>query len=183
MTMPTPTNFPIECGKTTIYAAPLPHLPKTQRHPAERQAIASLISENISPTAHLDHLPSGAPIIIDSQLHISISHGAGLALLAVNPDNPIGIDIEAPRPQLLRIAPRFMDPEEYHLYGHTLDTALAVWTAKEATFKAAAIPGLTIGEIHIDLDSRRAAARTLSLSLHHFHWPDRTLCLAHPLNL
>lgn len=174
--------FPLRCGDTTIFAAYLPHLPKTQRTAAERQAIATLIHENISPSAELSHLPSGAPLIIGSSLHISISHGADTALLAINPCHPIGIDIEAPRPQLLRIAPRFMDPEEYHLYGHSLNTALAVWTAKEATFKAAGIPDLTIGEIHVDLATHRTTARSLSFSLHHFRWPERTLCLAHPLN-
>ena len=173
------TIFPIELGSTTIYAEELPQCRRDERRAAERRAIDSLICKYISPTAHLDHLLSGAPIIIGSEFHISISHAADIVLLAVNPNHPIGIDIDTPRLQLLRIARRFMTAGEYSLYGQSLDAALDIWTAKEATFKAAGIPDLTIGDIHIDLAAGIATARSRRFKFSHYHFPNHTVCLTH----
>lgn len=105
----------------------------------ERQAVETLIN-TVFPGYTLDHDHYGAPFISGICAHISISHGAQTAVLAVS-DNPIGVDIEAPRQQLSRVAAKFILPHD------TYPSLLHAWTAKEATFKAAGNPQLTISQI------------------------------------
>lgn len=177
------TEFPLEFGSTIIYAETLPQCGRDHKHTAEREAVQHLVDRHLGSGLTIAHTAEGAPFVAGFEGYVSVSHGAGLALLAIDPDNPIGIDIDAPRPQLLRIARRFMTPEEYRLYGRTLDTALAVWTAKEATFKAAAIAGLTIGEIRVDLAAGIATARSRRFKLHHICGGHHTICLAYQRSL
>jgi phosphopantetheinyl transferase (holo-ACP synthase) len=111
---------------------------------AERRAVDTLVRTAFG-NRELCHHQNGAPYIAGVESHISVSHGGGKAVLAVSV-GPIGIDIEAPRPQLERVRDKFMRPED--------DSAslLHAWTAKEATFKAAACDGLTIHDISLSAD-------------------------------
>ena len=78
--------------------------------------------------------------------HFSLSHSGGRALLALAQDQPVGVDLESPRPRqrLLDLAQRFFTaaetsvlrglPEEERLHAF-----YALWTAKEAVLKAAGV--------------------------------------------
>ena len=92
--------------------------------------------------------PSGKPILTfrdgrPQPLHVSVSHGGGLAAAAVCDHGPIGIDVERveSRRNLLGIAKRFFAPEEHDALercGPDERTALfhQWWTRKEAVLKA-----------------------------------------------
>lgn len=76
-------------------------------------------------------------------LHISVTHGGGMAGAAVCDHGPIGIDVEHvdTRRNLLGIARRFFSPEEHaRLQACSPDERLALfhqwWTRKEAVLKA-----------------------------------------------
>lgn len=76
---------------------------------------------------------------------LSVSHSSHyLALLAAPPSQSVGIDIEAFRPQVLRIVPRFLSESELQLLDDLtpcksrLAIATQMWCAKEAAFKALA---------------------------------------------
>lgn len=71
----------------------------------------------------------------------NLSHSGGLACLAVHPDRPLGVDIEAPRPVERAVAERFFSAAEQAELA-ALPTALwqagflSAWTRKEAVVKA-----------------------------------------------
>ena len=80
--------------------------------------------------------------------HLSLSHGGQHACAVFHPYASVGIDVEGPRPQLQRIAGKFLHPEERtFLEEATTDWGLRMaWGAKEAVYKAAKTPGLAFAE-------------------------------------
>lgn len=96
--------------------------------------------------ASLEHLPSGRPIAKGSKRHMSISHSHGIVALAAS-QHPIGIDIEKWGPRALRIADKYLSPEEKHLLGDEPErAAVSLWCAKEAAFKLWDEPKTTVFE-------------------------------------
>ena len=105
------------------------------RRELEREAVRRLVRAAFGPEAVLEHRADGSPIVAAAgELQISVSHSRHLAVLAVAP-TAVGVDIEEPREQLLRVAGRFMTPEEQRNYP-TPELILKAWTLKEAAFKA-----------------------------------------------
>lgn len=174
-------EFPLVADTTTIYARQLRTECRQPAREAEREAVDILVAEVFGNSATLIHTPDGAPHISGFDGWISISHGAGMATLAVDRTRPVGIDVEAPRAQLQRIARRFMSPKEYEVYGGSLPMMLRAWTAKEAVFKAAGVSGLTIGEIYIHADGATAEARGAEFELSFFENKEHTICVARKL--
>lgn len=134
-----------------VYGVKLPSSAavRSSRRDAEIHAVRTLVAETFGYEAVLAHDKYGAPYIEGQEVNISISHGAGYALLAVNRNRQIGIDIESHRPALIITAPRFMSAGELKIYGKSPSMILRAWTAKEALFKAAGNPTLTVSEIHL----------------------------------
>lgn len=115
--------------KTGIFFATIhPGLPHRQ---AEQQAVARILADEF-PGVPTGRHPSGLPWIEGA--YISIAHCRDTAVVAVS-DTPVGIDIEYPRPQLARVATRFLSPAEQQAYT-TPAQLLSAWTAKEAAYKA-----------------------------------------------
>lgn len=103
-----------------------------------------LLADILGPDATIGHNADGAPRVEDHpSLHISISHSRDMLAMALDAHRPIGIDIETPRSNLRRVAPRFLTPDEL---GRTrsLHDLLRAWTAKEALFKVAGHRGMTL---------------------------------------
>lgn len=107
-------------------------------------------------------------------LHISVTHGGGMAGAAVCDHGPIGIDVEHvdTRRNLLAIARRFFAPEEHQaLQACTPDERLLRfhqwWTRKEAVLKAVGT-GLR-GGLHVRVDALPDADgwREVALAGHH----------------
>jgi 4'-phosphopantetheinyl transferase len=101
----------------------------------------------------LDIAPAEVPILIDASgkpklgsphdsLHFNLSHCDDLALIAVSPDGPVGIDVESIHraPDLLECVGTFCHPEEIALLPDQLPARarrlLEIWCAKEALLKA-----------------------------------------------
>ncbi|MDE7110390.1 MAG: 4'-phosphopantetheinyl transferase superfamily protein [Muribaculaceae bacterium] len=109
-----------------------------------RQAIGRLIATHVGENVRLDHDRDGAPLLVGSTLHISISHSRRFAAIMLNEKVRCGIDIEEPRlDQLERVRSKFLTPAEL---AAEVDL-LSAWTAKEAVFKASATPGLGMSMI------------------------------------
>lgn len=143
-------EFPLHIGDTVVYGCRLPEPDaRGTRRRDEIDAVAAIVREVFGAEARLMHDPDGAPYISGSDVSISVSHGGGYALLAVNRLCKIGVDIERARPTLMRVATRFMSESELVVYGRSVDTALVAWTAKEAVFKAMGDSALTVSAIHI----------------------------------
>lgn len=115
--------------------------------PGGRRVVDRLIARAAGSDARVIHDPDGAPLLVDSPLHISISHSRNFAAVGVDPDRRIGIDIEEPRlEQLQRVISKFMNPDELPVWGERL---LEAWTCKEAVFKAAGIPSIGLASIRL----------------------------------
>ena len=87
--------------------------------------------------------PQGKPTLIDSKLHFNLSHSGELALLALNPSQPLGVDVERLRPvtDALKIAQRFFSANEQEALLQTTENQrdeafMRCWTRKEAYIKA-----------------------------------------------
>lgn len=130
----------------------------------ERATVAHMIGQIFGHGAQLTHDSYGAPILEGfSGVELSISHGAGKCVVAVRRDGVrIGVDIECWREQLTCIARRFLTPDEYDRYGDSPESLLRCWTAKEAVFKAAGCPQLTISAIEVTLNTDGATAHLLN---------------------
>lgn len=117
------------------------------------EAKRMLVERAFGPGRALAHHPDGAPYIVGSELHISISHTRRECVLAVC-DKPVGIDIETARDQLVRVAGKFLAPGEHP--EMTPQGLLPYWTAKEAVYKCARTPGLGLTEIEVNGDTATA---------------------------
>ena len=98
--------------------------------------------------------PQGKPALIDANLHFNLSHSGELAMLALNPSQPLGVDIERLRPvtDALKIARRFFSDSEQEALLQTAESQrneafMRCWTRKEAYIKAVG------GGLSIPLDS------------------------------
>lgn len=168
-------------GSTIIHAISLPAgMQRRGKRNAEISTVTRLIRRTFGEEATLSHRPSGAPYIEKSLKHISISHGAGYALLAISDSNPVGIDIESPRQALKHISKRILGISEQKAYGSSLERLLDAWTAKEAIFKALGIPELTITDIILpdDLSQSPLTIHGKSVKIHILRRPQFTIALA-----
>lgn len=79
----------------------------------------------------------GAPYIVDSKLHISVSHCATAAAVLIA-EEPCGVDIERCDRNFERVAARYVTEAEIGVLSDLpRDKSLAlIWSAKEALYKA-----------------------------------------------
>lgn len=123
-----------------------------------------LISKHIDENAILCHTDIGAPYIKGNNCHISISHSSNQIALAINHNNPIGIDLENWREQLLKVKSRFLSNMETSIYS-TPQLMLKAWTMKEALYKIAQSPGISlVNDIMLPLNKESNIANVNTLN-------------------
>ena len=88
----------------------------------------------------IDHTADGKPKVDGrAEIHVSIAHHSTSdgcwAAVACN-ERAIGIDVEAEREQLQRIAPRFLSETERVVLSASPAALTAAWAVKECMFKA-----------------------------------------------
>lgn len=132
------------------------------RRECEREAEARLLRQAMGDEASLAHYADGAPYVEGRpDIYISLSHSSTTCVLAVS-DAPIGVDIESPRRQLVRVARKFVAECETGQPGEsetdTMDRLLHLWTAKEAVYKLMRSPGLPLLEIIVSPSMEWATA-------------------------
>lgn len=96
--------------------------------------------------------------------YCSLSHTNAYAA-AVYAQNNVGIDMEAYRPKISRIASKFVHPKE-QVFLAQLEEVKALtrlWTAKEAIYKALKVPGLSLRQqielLPFDLNDTSGSAK------------------------
>lgn len=104
----------------------------------ERQCVQMLLTAmmNGDTSYTVGHQPSGKPFL-NAQCsipptQISISHTRGYVALLLSNDSNVGVDIEYRSNRVVRIAKRFIRPDEV---ADTVDEMLLLWSAKEAVYK------------------------------------------------
>lgn len=145
--------------------AGLLHALAEERYRAEHRrrewlAVRAALYE-ICPEAEIGYLPTGRPFLAglsanEKMRHFSLSHSGEYVALA-RAVFPVGIDLECRRPKVLRLAEKFLSPEELRLleawdslgYPDAERMCLALWTAKEAAYKYFDRVGSTIADIRI----------------------------------
>ena len=75
--------------------------------------------------------------------HISISHARGYAAIGIGL-GPIGVDVEYLREQVQRIKTKFVHNSED--FAQSTSELIQLWTAKEAVYKAAELPGIHLNQ-------------------------------------
>lgn len=88
----------------------------------------------------------GKPALRGLAWHLSLSHSPRYAAAVLHPTRPVGIDLEAPRDALRRVAPRILSPSELAHAGDDLHRLTVYWTAKEALYKLFGKRGLFFRE-------------------------------------
>lgn len=190
----------IATGTTVrIFLQPIVGRPGATRRQSEQEAVSAVLSAVLGPGARITHEESGAPQITsespadplpspanlsdlsDTLPEISISHSTATAAIALAPRGTVfGIDIEAPREQLRRVASRLISPDD-RLPDLDMFTLLRLWTAKEAVYKALRATALPLGAIAVDLPAMRATALGRSFALSHYPLRGQLLTLARRL--
>ncbi len=104
---------------------------------AERLASRALIRQILEIDTEQPHIIEydaiGAPHLINSPLHISISHSRTLVAIVVSP-TPCAIDIESTDRNFARVAERYISSIEATMM-HSDEDYARLWCAKEALYK------------------------------------------------
>ena len=141
------------------------HLLKQKKKAEDRYsflAVRALLQE-VGCTAMVKYDAHGAPTLSNGQ-QLSISHTHHYVAVVLSDQLPVGIDVEAYRPKIARIAPRFMHTSE--AFANTLPLMTQLWTAKEAVYKALRQPGIHFAkQIHLKQFTTDTAVGTATVWL------------------
>lgn len=104
---------------------------------AGRALIRELLHRNNLPYHGIIKDTFGKPFLHKQTYQISLSHSFPYvaAVLDIHGGSPVGIDLEQPKPKLLKIAPRILHPAELHDAGDDVVKHCIYWCAKEALVK------------------------------------------------
>jgi hypothetical protein len=83
------------------------------------------------------------PFLNHPDWQISISHSYPFAAACMSKKTFVGIDLEKKGRKVQKIAPRFLNPIEFHAWKDDLLTLTLAWSAKESIYKAWKKPGLS----------------------------------------
>lgn len=110
---------------------------RTEKRLQEWLAVRVLLQELLDEPPRIAYHPNGAPYLVDSPYHISISHTKGYAAVLLQEEPCAGIDIEYRSDRIVKIRSRFMTPEEEANINkeHATEHLLVYWCAKETLFK------------------------------------------------
>lgn len=168
-----------ECGDILICVGRLEDSDRLSRRDRERKAVCALLVEMGLDPANLWHDSHGAPNL--DGWRISITHSlsrVAVALCPLSKPSIFGIDCEDWRPVLYIVRAKFLSEDEMR-WITTPEELLSAWMIKEAVFKAALLPGLSLTEIEISKDFNEAFARGKKYSIFRF---DNNLTLAVQIN-
>lgn len=106
----------------------------------KRQRICARVLTNIlcaEPCNEINYDIYNKPYLVNSPAKISISHAHDYVAVIINNANETGIDIELIKPQVERIATRFMSTAELKQVDtdHRMEQLTTYWCAKEALYK------------------------------------------------
>ncbi len=175
--------------------SPIAYMMGETKRGAERRTVRQLLAEALGRDGEVsyDYTATGAPHLRERpDLHISISHTKGYAVVALSGEEPIGIDIECYGAKVERVASKYLRPEELTLVTASHDPVMALhllWTAKEAAFKLVNPPSGSLQSFLCQRLPERNESGSLVLThmeapepchitIHYENTPEYILCLA-----
>ena len=103
---------------------------------AGRIALHQLLNKWGQPYTRLQKDEWGRPYLVNSPVHLSISHSGSLVVVAADTQAPIGIDIQLLSKKLQNVQGKFLNDMEVQDGGNDIETLGIYWAAKEAIYKA-----------------------------------------------
>lgn len=162
---------------------PLLALPDTEKCCVKRQkeklSVAVMAGMLLGWQTQIRHAPNGKPYIERSSMQISITHTDNIYGIGISRSR-YGIDAESWGSKAYRLRHKFLKESELPLLDRLFPThpdrsATALWSAKEAVYKAFDIRNLGLKE-DITLLSGRTS-ETLNASFPHHNFPPATVTL------
>ena len=100
-------------------------------------AVRALLKELHSSASVIGYLENGKPFLLNHSDYISISHSGKMVGIVTHPNKNPGLDIEALRPKIHKIAYRFLGEREIKCLGAspTTEQLTIIWAAKEVLYK------------------------------------------------
>lgn len=145
---------------------------KSAKRQREWLGVRLLLKSICGEQAQIGYTPTGAPLLVDSDTNISISHSGSLVALVFS-DERIGLDIQMISDKPLRIKSHFLDETEERVFGDHLDmlSAVKLWCAKEAVYKFLSVPETPlIGGITLRNVDGKIKEINHGLSIHFEHY-------------
>lgn len=109
------------------------HAHKRLQHLAGRYLLRYLFPD--FPHELIRIAPTRRPYLAGEAFHFSISHCGDYAAAIVSTRHRVGVDVEVPAIQVLKVAHKFLDEKEREFTGQSLFYLTTCWSAKEAVFK------------------------------------------------
>lgn len=157
---------------------------KSLKRQREWLGVRLLLKHLVGEVVHIGYESSGAPFLINSDQHISISHSGALVAIALSNDR-VGVDVQTICDKPLRLKSHFLSDDEEHLLANELDilTAVKLWCAKEAVYKYLSIPETPlIGGIHLQQKDGKVIEVNHGLTLSFRHYGDAVFAVATKIN-
>ena len=111
------------------------HAGRQQQWLGGRLLVYTLLQELIPTRPCLMADRGGKPYFDQDSLHLSISHTRRQVVVIVSRSGPVGIDIEAIHPKVLRVKDKFLAAAEQQAAGEDLNKTLIYWCTKETLYK------------------------------------------------
>ena len=140
---------------------------KSSKRQKEWLGVRLLLKHVLGSIVQIAYKSSGAPFLINSNKHISISHSGTLVAIALS-NEKVGIDLQIISDKPLKIKSRFLSNAEIQMMGGQLDalTAVKLWCAKEAVYKFLSIPETPlIGGIMLQQNEENIVEQNHSLNI------------------
>lgn len=134
----------------------LERLSKFKHIKRKREFVATrILRHNLFGFEHIHYDALGAPYI-EREGFISISHSKNKVAIALNKGYQIGIDLEPHRPNILKVAHKFLSKNEMETFDCTDTlTVTQIWSAKETLYKLAGRKEILFSkELHLDKDEK-----------------------------
>lgn len=129
------------------------------RRRAEFLTWRAIVRRELGREVGITYDAAGAPVLIGSDVHISVSHCAGRVAVCASP-RPCAVDIEPADRDFSRVAGRYMRDDERALSDDSHFPGI-VWCAKETLYKYAGRPGLDfLEDLRIETADLRAGRLT-----------------------
>jgi len=123
----------------------------------------------------------GRPFLKDSDWNVSISHSYPFAVACLSKKPFTGVDLERKGRNIQKIAPRFLNPNEFENLQHDDIMLTLAWSAKESIYKAWQKPGLSLQkEIQLEIKHEQMTAKVHeqdSFPIHHEIFNDFVLTM------
>lgn len=123
---------------------------KVEKRLVEKLAVRVLLKELSGEEKQILYRPWGCPYLPDDSFYLSVSHTDGYAAVALNPYNPVGIDVEYYSQRVHKVRSRLVREDEYINPVQETAHLLLHFSAKESMFKMLGYEGVDfLRHLHI----------------------------------